>query len=51
MWKIFAGFAVFAAVAMFVVVQGGEKVDMAGEAGSHAPSATAEAKPAATPAK
>lgn len=58
MWKIFAGFIVFAALAIFVLLKGGDKVDMQGEAGmhqaeeSHAPaaaSATAAATPAAAP--
>jgi hypothetical protein len=31
MWKIALGFAVFAAIAMYVVIQGGDKLDMAGE--------------------
>ena len=47
MWKIAVGFAVFAALALFVIVKGGDSLDMGGEKhGSdavHAP----EAKPAA----
>lgn len=35
MWKIFAGFIVFVAVALFVLVQGGDKIDMQGEAAMH----------------
>jgi hypothetical protein len=31
MWKVLVGFAVFAAVALFVIMKGGDKVDMAGE--------------------
>lgn len=59
MWKIFAGFIVFAALAIFVLLKGGDKVDMQGEAGmhqaeeSHAPaaaSAAAAAAPASNPA-
>ncbi|MEN3293369.1 MAG: hypothetical protein V7642_2622 [Burkholderiales bacterium] len=48
MWKIFAGFIAFAALALFVIMKAGDKVDMQGEAGSHAP---AESTPApSTPA-
>jgi hypothetical protein len=31
MWKLAAGFAVFAAIALFVIFQAGDKVDMGGE--------------------
>jgi hypothetical protein len=31
MWKIGAGFVVFAAVAMFVIFKGGDSLDMGGE--------------------
>ena len=31
MWKLIVGFIVFAAVALFVIFQGGDKVDMSGE--------------------
>ncbi len=31
MWKIVVGFVVFAALAMFVIVKGGNKLDMSGE--------------------
>ena len=31
MWKIGIGFAVFAAIALFVIFQAGDKVDMSGE--------------------
>lgn len=31
MWKLAAGFAVFAAIALFVISQAGDKVDMGGE--------------------
>ncbi|HYD81476.1 MAG TPA: hypothetical protein VEC06_16840 [Paucimonas sp.] len=37
MWKIFVGFVGFAALALFLIMQGGDKVDMAGEAGGHNP--------------
>jgi hypothetical protein len=45
MWKIVLGFIVFAAVALFVVMKGGDKLDMAGEAGEHSTS-QAPASPA-----
>lgn len=31
MWKIVVGFIVFAALSMFVIMKGGDKLDMAGE--------------------
>lgn len=31
MWKIALGFAVFAALALFVIIQGGDSLDMGGE--------------------
>lgn len=31
MWKIAVGFVAFAAVAMFVIVKGGDNIDMGGE--------------------
>ncbi len=31
MWKIIVGFIVFAALAMFVIIQGGDQLDMGGE--------------------
>ncbi|HJV75634.1 MAG TPA: hypothetical protein VJ654_15520 [Noviherbaspirillum sp.] len=37
MWKVFAGFIVFALLALFVIMKGGDKVDMQGEAGGHSP--------------
>ncbi len=50
MWKIAVGFAVFAALALFILSKGGE-IDMSGEKhgadATHAPAATA---PAAAPA-
>ncbi len=51
MWKLVAGFVVFAAIAMFVIVKGGANVDMSGEKHGadavHAPdpAASAPAKP------
>ena len=32
MWKILAGFILFAALGMFVILKGGDKVSLAGEA-------------------
>ena len=31
MWKIVVGFVAFAAIALFVIMQAGDKVDMLGE--------------------
>jgi len=31
MWKILVGFVLFAVVALFVIMKGGDKVDMTGE--------------------
>ena len=31
MWKMAIGFAVFAAIALFVIFQAGDKIDMSGE--------------------
>ena len=52
MLKIVVGFIVFAALAMFVIIKGGDKLDMSGEkhetGQSHsAPAASAPAAPAA----
>jgi hypothetical protein len=44
MLKIFVGFVVFAAMAMFVIMQGGDSLDMSGEKhGADAVHAPAEA--------
>ena len=47
MWKIFAGFVAFAAIALFVVFKAGDKVDLGGEKhgteATHAPAAAASA--------
>ncbi len=44
MWKIAVGFAVFAAISLFIIMQAGDKVDMTGEKHGadavHAPAAT-----------
>ena len=48
MLKIFLGFVVFAAMAMFVIMQGGDSLDMSGEKhGADAVHAPAEAASAA----
>jgi len=51
MWKILVGFVLFAALSLFVIMKGGDKLDMSGEkhdAGStHAPEAPAAAPAAA----
>jgi len=50
MWKIGVGFAVFAALAMFVIIKGGDSIDMGGEKHGadavHAPAPAASAAPA-----
>lgn len=60
MWKIIIGFIIFAVLAMFVIMKGGDKLDMGGEQhgtdATHAPekpaaSAPAPAEPAASAAK
>lgn len=43
MWKVFVGFIAFALLALFVIMKGGDKVDMQGEAGHGTPSAEASA--------
>ena len=48
MWKIFAGFIAFALLALFVILKGGDKIDMQGEAGGHAASESASAPTAAS---
>lgn len=52
MWKIALGFVVFAALALFVIMKGGDQLDMSGE--KHevhptAPAATPAPAPAAAP--
>jgi hypothetical protein len=47
MWKLGLGFAVFAAIALFVIFKAGDKVDMGGEKhgveATHTPAAGASA--------
>jgi hypothetical protein len=54
MWKIVVGFIVFAALALFVIMKAGDKVDMSGEKHGadaiHAPEAPAANASAAAPA-
>jgi hypothetical protein len=52
MWKIFLAFVGFALLALFVVMKGGDKLDMAGEAGGHTTESahSAPAAPATSPA-
>jgi len=37
MWKIFVAFIAFALLALFVIMKGGDKIDMQGEAAGHNP--------------
>ncbi len=50
MWKIILGFIAFAALALFIISRGGDKLDMGGEKhgidASHAPAAEAASVPA-----
>jgi hypothetical protein len=50
MWKIAVGFIIFAALAMYVVVKGGDKLSLAGEqhgTEAHGPADAASAPAAA----
>jgi hypothetical protein len=53
MWKIIVAFIIFAALAMFVILKGGDKLDMGGEKHGadavHAPEAPASAAAPAAP--
>lgn len=59
MWKLIAGFIVFAAIAILVIMKGGDKLDMSGEkhgadavsTEGHAPAAAQAATPAPAAAK
>ncbi len=50
MWKIAVGFVVFAGLAMFVIIKGGDNLDMGGEKHGadavHAPVGAVPARPA-----
>ena len=52
MLKIFIGFVIFAALAIFVIMKGGDSLDMGGEKHGadavHAPAEAASAAPAAS---
>ncbi len=49
MWKIVVGFVLFAALSLFVIMKGGDNLDMSGE--KHGVETThEEPKPAAAPA-
>jgi hypothetical protein len=54
MLKIFIGFVIFAALAIFVIMKGGDSLDMGGEKHGadavHAPAEAASATPASAPA-
>ena len=54
MWKIALGFIVFAALALFVIMKGGDSLDMSGEKhgaeATHAPEPAANATPTPAPA-
>lgn len=45
MWKLVVGFVIFAAVALYVISKGGDKIDMSGE--KHGGDVTHEPAPAA----
>lgn len=52
MWKLAVGFAIFAALAIFVISKGGDSLDMSGEKHGgdavHASPAASAAEPAAS---
>lgn len=49
MWKIFVAFVIFAALALFVIMKGGDKLDMGGEKHGEEAIHTPAANPAQTP--
>jgi len=52
MWKVAVGFVAFAALALFIIMQAGDKVDMRGESAAHEQTENAApATPAAPAAK
>lgn len=49
MWKIAVGFIAFSVLALFLIMKGGDKIDMQGEAGHGLPSSSApDSGPAAS---
>jgi hypothetical protein len=44
MWKLAVGFVIFAALAMWVIIKGGDSLDMAGEKHDTPPAAEAVKK-------
>ena len=51
MWKIAVAFVAFAALALFLIMQAGDKVDMRGESAAHETMEPAAPVPAAPAAK
>jgi hypothetical protein len=51
MWKILVAFIIFAAVALTLVFNMGDKIDMQGESGNETSAEHAPAAPAAAPAE
>jgi hypothetical protein len=47
MWKLVVGFVIFAAIALYVISQAGDKIDMSGE--KHGGDTAHEPAPAAAP--
>jgi hypothetical protein len=47
MWKIFAAFIAFALLALFVIMKGGDKIDMQGESAGHNPTEAHASAPGA----
>ncbi len=50
MWKIAVGFVLFAALSIFVIMKGGDKLSLAGESAGHSEEAPAAAAPGTAPA-
>lgn len=50
MWKILVAFIVFAALALFVIMKGGDKIDMQGESAGHSTTESSSSPNASTPA-
>ncbi|MGJ7496939.1 hypothetical protein ACSFA8_17900 [Variovorax sp. RT4R15] len=49
MWKLVVGFVIFAAIALFVISKGGDKIDMSGEKHGTEAEATHAPEPAPAP--